>query len=113
MISWLKKSEQAMQAQEDDVLSDREDEQFGASDDSDNDPDYTELPDTVTEDSCDDGADPLANEDKKLGPSPLLHPGVISKLMPEQFLVHLLPGQEQSGTGPLQIFPPEKAQSIN
>jgi hypothetical protein len=38
--------------------------------------------------------------------------------MPEQFLVHLLPGhmprgQEQSGTGPLQIFPPEKAQSIS
>jgi hypothetical protein len=103
-----------MQAQEDDLLSDREDEWIGASDDSDNDPDYTELPDTVTEDSCDDVADQLPNEDNKLGPSPLLLPGVISKPMPEQFLVHLLPGhmprgQEQSGTGPLQIFPPEKA----
>ncbi len=45
------------------MLSDREDDWIGASDDSDNDPDYTELTDTVTEDSCDDEADQLPNED--------------------------------------------------
>jgi hypothetical protein len=62
------------QALEADVPSDSEDERFGASDDSDDDPDYKELPDPGPEDSSDDEADQLLEEDNEPGPAPLAPP---------------------------------------